>query len=210
MDDCPFARTTILMHAARGGDHAAAQRLFATYLPRVRRIVAARMGRRLCELAEVEDVVQETLLDVFRSLAQPTPSSSGQFHLWLVRCVEHNLADRARAGHAKKRGGGSERRFADLDDSNLIQAVPAEDRSPASAAGGDELDRRLEEAMLGLREEHRQVVVLRVLCDLTFAEIAQELGHGDDGLVRTWFSRGIAALRERRGDLPPGAAKALP
>lgn len=199
MHDDPLAQTTVLLRAARGGDAAAVDRLLATFLPRVRRIVAARMGRRVGDLAEVDDIAQETLLDLFRSLAEPAsvPGSMGQFYLWLARCVEHNVADRARAQHAHKRGAGAERRFADVGDTSLWHALPADATDPASAAGSDELDRRLEDALLGLREEHRQVVVLRVLCDLSFAEIAAELGHAGPELSRAWFARAMAALRAR-------------
>jgi RNA polymerase sigma-70 factor (ECF subfamily) len=168
------------------------------------------MGRRLAEITEIDDVVQETLIDLFRSLDQRAPTTSGQFHLWLVRCVEHNLADRARAGAARKRGGGAQRRFADLGNTSVVRGVPAGGRSPASVAGGDELDRRLEDALLGLRDEHRQVVVLRVLCNLTFAEIAQELGQTNAELARQWFGRALAALRERLGGPLPGDGEAAP
>jgi len=55
--------TRAQVRAAQKGDAAAIDGLFARYLPRVRRMVASRMRMPVSELAEVEDVVQETMLD---------------------------------------------------------------------------------------------------------------------------------------------------
>ncbi|MCA8975723.1 MAG: sigma-70 family RNA polymerase sigma factor [Planctomycetes bacterium] len=201
----PLAKTTLLLQRARSGDTGARERLFATFLPRVRRIVAARMGRTVRDLAEVDDMVQETMLDVFSNLEVRVPDSMGAFYLWLARCVENNIADCMRSGRALKRGAGNERRFADAD-SAVVRQITGGTASPATAAAAEELDERLEIALLALREDHRRVVVLRVLCDMTFAEIAAELGHDGTDLSRAWFSRAMAAMRRRLdGGGSPGA-----
>ncbi|MBI5849449.1 MAG: sigma-70 family RNA polymerase sigma factor [Planctomycetes bacterium] len=202
MADESLTQTTQLLHRARGGDPAALDALFATFLPRVRRIVAARMGRRVAALAEVEDVVQETLLDAFKGLDRCDHASMGAFYLWLARCVERNLVDQVRFAAARKRGGGRVRTFADQERSSLVLAVPWSGTSPSAGAAAGEIDSRLENALLGLRDEHREVVTLRVLCDLSFDEIARELGHDKPELARAWFSRGLAQLRARLEGTP--------
>lgn len=197
MADDPIEHATTMLRAARGGDPAAVERLMTAFLPRVRRIVAARMGRHLQSLAEVDDIVQVTLLDLFAGLGSCEHPSIGAFHLWLARCVERNLADQGRAAAARRRGAGRVRVFADSGDSSLLRAVPDTVTSPSRGAGAGELDRRLEDALLALRPDHREVVVLRVLCGLSFAEIAAEMGHGKPDLARAWFARAIRQLRAR-------------
>ena len=58
--------TIELVLAAQKGDAAALETLFSRYLPHVTQIVALRMGRRLGQMIEVEDVVQEVFIEVFR------------------------------------------------------------------------------------------------------------------------------------------------
>jgi DNA-directed RNA polymerase specialized sigma24 family protein len=100
--------------AAQEGDRRALEELFARYLPRVRQIVALRMGRRQRQILEVDDVAQEALLSVFRGLERFEHRSQGSFRNWLARCVESQVAGAARKAGARKRGGGKVRLFCDL------------------------------------------------------------------------------------------------
>jgi DNA-directed RNA polymerase specialized sigma24 family protein len=81
------------LRAAQTGDREALDALFARYLPRVRAMVAARAGRTLRQLADVEDLVQETMQDALLGLPQVDQQSEGLFAHWLARCVENNLPD---------------------------------------------------------------------------------------------------------------------
>src|SRR5688572_12085983 len=67
-----------LVLAAQAGDRRAAEALIAEYLPLLYRVV----GRALDGHADVDDVVQETVLRAYRDLpALRTPAS---FRSWLV------------------------------------------------------------------------------------------------------------------------------
>ncbi|MBN1443826.1 MAG: hypothetical protein JXA90_14040, partial [Planctomycetes bacterium] len=112
--------TTVLVLAAQQGDRKALEVLFERYLPRVRRIVALRTGRRLEILYEQEDLVQQALMRAFADLHSYEKRSQAQFRNWIARCVEHELADLARKGAAAKRGGA------------LRAGVPPPDRVLAS------------------------------------------------------------------------------
>ncbi|GAA1639622.1 sigma-70 family RNA polymerase sigma factor [Actinoplanes couchii] len=76
--------------AARAGDRAAAEELMAAHLPMLYRIV----GRALDGHADVDDVVQETVLRAHRDLAGlRTPES---FRSWLVAIAMHQISGRRR------------------------------------------------------------------------------------------------------------------
>ena len=62
-----LAQTAEQVHAAKDGSSTAMEGLFERYLPKVRSIVAARMGQRLHAVVELDDIVR--WLIVSRSLA---------------------------------------------------------------------------------------------------------------------------------------------
>ena len=82
MDDS-LRRTISLVREAQGGKSEAMEELFARYLPRVRQIVALRLGRRPSDFANHEDIVQEALLNTFRKLDQYEERSEATFRNWV-------------------------------------------------------------------------------------------------------------------------------
>ncbi len=48
------------------------------------------------ELAEVDDILQETFLAASRLIAQFTYKAPGSFMAWLTRIAEHGIVDAAR------------------------------------------------------------------------------------------------------------------
>ncbi len=56
-----LSQTAAQVRAAKDGSSTAMQGLFERYLPQVRGIVAARMGRRLQTFVELEDLVQDSM-----------------------------------------------------------------------------------------------------------------------------------------------------
>ncbi|MBI4606734.1 MAG: sigma-70 family RNA polymerase sigma factor [Planctomycetes bacterium] len=199
--DCERADDTLnLVRAAQGGDSAALERLFARCLPRVRQIVALRMGRRLREMLEIEDLVQEVLLKVLKGLERFEQRSEGGFSNWLAKLVECEVIDQRRRGERRKRGGGRVRRFTDLDSSVLVSSIMAgREPTPSALARAEELTEKLEEALFLLAEHQREVIVLRAVCGLSYAEVAAELGIGEEGAARLAFFRALKKLKALAG-----------
>lgn len=96
---------TALIAAARNGDQEAKDQLVASYLPLLYNVV----GRALNGHADVDDVVQETVLRMLRSL--PELRDPGRFRSWLVAIAMNEIRRHWREGQA---GTGSTAR---LDDS---------------------------------------------------------------------------------------------
>lgn len=187
--------TRRLVIAAKTGDRAAAEELFARLLPRVRKSVALRMGCRERELWDREDLVQETLLDAFRALEDFEHEKEGALCHWLATLVQNNLTDHQRRRTARKRDAARIDPGASRNAHVLSDSVFGVDRvTPRDHLEAAELERRLEEAMLALGERERRVIELRKLCDLSFEEIAKELGLGTASSARSLFSRAMAEL----------------
>ncbi|GLY93854.1 sigma-70 family RNA polymerase sigma factor [Actinoplanes sp. NBRC 103695] len=82
---------TDLADAARAGDRQAAERLIATSMPLLYRIV----GEALDDHADVDDVVQETVLRAHRDL--PGLRTPERFRSWLVAIAMHQISNRQQA-----------------------------------------------------------------------------------------------------------------
>ena len=82
--------TVDLVLAARDGDPRAAEDLVAAHLPLLYNIV----GRALGGHADVDDVVQETVLRLLRDL--PNLRSPGSFRPWVVSIAMHQISERMR------------------------------------------------------------------------------------------------------------------
>lgn len=198
--------TERLVFDAKAGDRAALEALFARYLPRVRQIVALRLGRRLRDLLELDDVVQEVLASALKRFDRFKQTSEGGFRHWLARMVERHITDQARRFAARKRGGGRVRRAGDLPSSVLSGSMAAgRHPSPSEVAMARETEERLEKALLALSERDRELIVLRKLCGMSYEEIAETLGTpGEAENVRRAFSRALWRLAKEL-ERPNGA-----
>ena len=77
-----------LVEAARSGDRRAAETLIAAHMPLLYRVV----GRALEGHADVDDVVQETILRAHRDL--PNLRTPGSFRSWLLAIAMHRISSR--------------------------------------------------------------------------------------------------------------------
>ena len=178
------------------------EQLFERYLPRVRKIVGIRMGLRLRQLADVEDLVQESLLKVFEGLERFEHRSEGSFRNWLSHCVETEIGGFARKVSAQKRGAGKVRRFGDYGSGFLLSTsvLASSEPSPTELARARELEDRVEEALLAMPLPQREVILLRKLCELSYSSIADAMGLKTEAAARQACSRALQQLRKRLED----------
>jgi RNA polymerase sigma factor (sigma-70 family) len=148
------------------------------------------VGRRLLRPEEAEDVFQATFLLLARKAASIRKRES--VGCWL-HGVAHHLALKARTREARRRA--HERRAGQM-------------RKPATAeAAWRELQEILDQALQGLPEHHRAVLLLCYLEGKTQEEAARQLGC-PLGTVRSRLARGRKALQDHlaRGGLALSAA----
>jgi RNA polymerase sigma-70 factor (ECF subfamily) len=193
-----YEETLVLVGAAQKGDRNALESLFERYLPRVRRTAALRTGWRLNQFVEFDDIAQDTLIKVFQGLDRFEQKFEGSFRNWLANCVQCEIADQARRAVAKKRGGGKVRRFGDCASETLVSSIFAGDeKSPSEVVQVRELGEQLESVLLDMPKHSREVIILRYLCELTYEEIAAEMGLGQEATARKACSRALQKLKEK-------------
>ena len=195
MTDLQSLDTVRLVKASVDGDKAAVEALFSRYYPRVCQIVALRMGRTMQQFGDLEDIAQESMLDALRGLASFEHRSEGTFRNWLACVVENNLRDEARKMQAQRRGGGRVRPRAAYNSSVLRDSVfPGKEATPSQHAAAAELMEKVEKAMLALPERERRAIELRKLCEMSYEELAAELGLGSAASARSLLARAMSRL----------------
>ncbi len=171
-----------LVRAAAGGDESAFGELVRMYENKV-----YHLALRMCGNAEdAGDVAQDAFLAAWRGL----PSFRGEagFSTWLYRLVSNAAIDHLRRTK-------HQRAQVSLDDEE--QSVDAVDSAPTphEAAESRDLTEAVAQGLNRLSEDHRTVLVMREVQELSYEEIALALSL-DMGTVKSRISRARNALRK--------------
>jgi RNA polymerase sigma-70 factor (ECF subfamily) len=170
-----------LVPACRGGDRAAFARLFDSCKDRVYALAVHLSG----DPFEAADVTQEVFLKLLTRIGQYR--SDARFTTWLHRIVVNTWRDR----HKQRR------RLVSLEHADAAGCglVPGQERSLAQA----EQRRRVRRALARVREEFREVLVLRYVSELSYDEIAAICGISA-GTVASRLNRGLRDLGRALGE----------
>ncbi|MDD4888372.1 MAG: sigma-70 family RNA polymerase sigma factor [Phycisphaerae bacterium] len=166
----------LLLRKARDGDHGA----FHELVDRHARSLYGLAFHLTGNATDAEDVVQETLLGAFRGLAGFREQASVK--TWLAQILVRQAAGlyrRERRHKDAQRGDGGDE-F---------------DPPVASTQRQAEFQMDLGAALQSLSPEHREVIVLREMQDLTYEEIASVLGV-PRGTVESRLHRARRELRQ--------------
>ena len=206
---CPMMNTSpttdpeidALLHDAARGDVTAVRSLFEAHRDRLRRMIAARLDKRLAPRLDPSDVVQETLADAAKKLPGYLRDTPLPFYSWLHRLAAERLA-RTHREHVKSqvRGIGREQRIDDpsRDDATatqLVDRLTANETTPGRRAVREERRQLVAGAIARMDEADREVLGLRYIDQLAFDEIAAVLGVG----LSAANMRHLRALRRLRG-----------
>lgn len=171
-----------LVRAAAEGDQDAFAQLVALHEKRVYALAVRMTGRQ----EDAADVAQDAFLAAWRGL----PSFRGEagFATWLYRLTANAAIDHLRRSRRQ-------RSEASLDDGELgLDAVDSAP-TPQEQAESESLREAVRWGMGELSREHRQVLELREYRELSYEEIAGQLGV-DLGTVKSRLSRARGALRK--------------
>lgn len=187
-----------LLAQARGGDAAARDRLFVSCRNYLAVIARAEVGSWLQAKVDASDLVQQTMLDAHRGLANFRGHTDGEWLAWLRQILSHNAADFVRHyGETAKRKAGREVRLGPQDSqaSNagpLDPAAPGE--TPSELIVRHEVELQLADAIAALPDDYQEVIVLRNIERLPFDEVARRMGRSRPAVQMLWM-RAIRALQ---------------
>ena len=191
-----------LLQQARAGNAEALGRLLETYRRYLAFLARLEIGRRLQGKVDPSDVVQEAFLGAHRDFAAFRGTTEKEFTAWLRQVLASVLANLVRHYQGtQRRDVRLERQLAlDLEESAqaLDRALIDAGASPSQQAASREQAVLLADALAHLPDDQRQLLVLRHLEGLTFAEVARRLGRSPDSVKKQW-PRALAALRRALG-----------
>jgi RNA polymerase sigma-70 factor (ECF subfamily) len=184
-DDQPEAESTFhLLERARSGDQDAADRLFARHVRPLRRWASGRLPKWARDMADTDDLVQETLLQTFKRIGQFEHRGVGALHAYLRQAVLNRIREELRRKGRRPDGTG------------LTGLVAESHLSPLEQAIGSEAIERYETALARLRPEEQDAIIGRVELGYTYEELAEALGKPTPDAARKAAQRALVRLVE--------------
>jgi RNA polymerase sigma-70 factor (ECF subfamily) len=180
--------TTRRLARARDGSSEALNEVYGRLASRLLALIRLRLGPELRRQVESRDVLQATLLKSFERIDQFEGSKGVSLMAWLVRIAENEIRDLADYHQRQRRDA---RRNVPLSGAGKDLAVNVRSLSSQLVIAEDAL--RLEIGLETLPEHYRQIIVLRKLEELAWAEVAERLGKSEDA-CRMMLARAMAAL----------------
>jgi RNA polymerase sigma-70 factor (ECF subfamily) len=192
-----------LLRLARLDPAAALGPLLEGYRGYLEVLARVQIGRRLQGKVGAADLVQETFLEAHRHFGRFRGTTEAEFVGWLRQILATTLAAELRRFlGTQRRDVRLERELAaELDASSRVLdgGLVARSSSPSQRAMRREQAVLLAEALGRLPEAYREVLVLRHLEGLPFAEVARRMGRSLDSVKNLW-TRALGQLRRSLGD----------
>jgi len=173
-----------LLERARAGDQEALERLFARHLKPLQRWASGRLPKWARDLADTDDLVQDTLAQTFKRIDHFEPRHVGALQAYLRQAVLNRIRNELRRK-------GRQPQATDLDGVE-VESV----ESPLEQAIGQEAVERYEAALQRLKAEEREAIIARVEMGYSFEELAEALGKPTPDAARKTAHRALVRLAE--------------
>jgi RNA polymerase sigma-70 factor (ECF subfamily) len=199
-------QTKKLLDEARSGEAEAVDRLFQEFREPLRQVVGMRIDPVLARRVDASDIVQDVMIEANKRLAEYLQSPTMPFHLWLRHLAQDRIIDTHR--HHRQ----AQRRSMDREQSlqrpawsnessvQLVSQLVDTEKTPASAAIQQELQRRLNDSLQQLDEDDRDIILMRHHEQLSNQEVAAALSLTEAAASMRY----LRALRKLRAVLVPG------
>ncbi len=172
-----------LVKKASQGDSGAFEALVRSQTDRLKRHVNHRIGVRLKEALDADDVIQETFLKACKAIENFVWNGEAAFFYWLSRIAEHVIL----------KASQKQRVFLQVD------TVLDDQTTPGSRAVRQERQKRLEEALMKLSPDHQKVIRLTRIEGHKIAEVALKMDRSPNA-VKKLLARALDQLRLQYGE----------
>jgi len=186
------------MERAIRGEESARHALLGLHRDDLRRMVEARLDRRISMRVDASDVVQDALIDAWRRLDGYLRDRPLPFLAWLRQIVGERIVDTHRRHiSAQCRGIQREERLLEISNESavvLARRLFTNDPSPSKLLVRKEFQERLKQALVSLPSKDREILVMRHIEQLGTVQIASALGI-TEGAVKARLLRALQRLR---------------
>jgi RNA polymerase sigma-70 factor (ECF subfamily) len=200
--ETPGESSLDLLVRAQAGDQSALNILMTRHLPRLRRWASGRLPRWARDVADTQDLVQDTLLQTFKRIDRFESRGDGALQAYLRQGVLNRIRDEFRRAGRRPPNEALDSRSPDSGASPLEEAI------------GQQAVERYEEALQRLRAEDREAIIARIEMGFTNEELATLLGKRTANSARMVAERALvrlaAEMRSLGIDLKTAKGKAKP
>lgn len=178
----------ILINRSKNGDLEAFELLVKRYENKVYTVAYRFLGNH----ADASDLAQEAFLRLYQSL--PGFRGESGFMTWMYRITANVCRDELRR-RQKHQVISLDAEDVNNQNNNIAQ-LPGRDPTPEEALEKKEFNDFIQECLLSLSEEHRLVLIMREIQDMSYEEIAEVL-KCSLGTVKSRLNRARMAFREK-------------
>lgn len=194
------------MATIRSGNESALAQLFHHFRPRLERLLQSRMNARLAARLDASDILQDTYFDACQQVSNLVKLMPDQAYVWLrglaierlLKAVRFHLVTQRRAANA-------EVRLPDRSSEQLAQGLFAVEQSPSHGIRVREMGQRVQSVLLKMKDEDREVILLRHFEGLSNQEVAQLLGISTSTATMR-YGRALSRLKQELALLWPGGS----
>ncbi len=190
-----------LVNRALVGEGLALDLLLCRYAVRLKRHLEPKMPALLNGIVDVDDILQQTFLQIFRDIKRFQPQGQGSFYAWMRGIAENRMFDCVREHKRKKRGGEFHRKVTtgDPNRSDVLLAVDllaGQGGTPSQSFARHELIDGIRERVDALPAEQREAIRYHCLEGRSLEETAL-LMRKTSGAVRALVHRGKLKLKQQ-------------
>jgi RNA polymerase sigma-70 factor (ECF subfamily) len=189
-----------LVQQAIAGERFALERLLLMHARRLSRHLQPKIPDVLKGKIEVDDILQQTFLQVFRDIGTFSPAGDGSFYAWLRGIADNRLFDNIREHKRKKRGGGFRRQVASGTRGSvagdILDLLSAGKSTPSVSIARREIIDAIQVGVACLPDDQRRAIQLHCLEGRSLDETAQ-LMEKTPGAIRALVHRGKCKLQEQ-------------
>jgi RNA polymerase sigma-70 factor, ECF subfamily len=187
--------TALLVRRAKDGDVDALNDLFARYHSIMIEVARRRLGPRLRQKEEPDDLAQTTFREATRDFKSYEYRGEGSLLRWLVQILQNKIRDKAEFYAAGKRDLTREHSSDDEAGASAFD-LTSRDLSVTQVVQRGEDYELLREALEDLTPDHRRAITLVFFQGLSLREAGAQMDGRSEDAVRMLLRRAEAKLRE--------------
>lgn len=173
-----------LLARARAGDREALDALLARLRPRLKRWATGRLPTWARDMADTDDLLQDTMVSAVRNLRDFEPEHEMAFGVYLRQAFVNRLRDEVR--RAGRRPGH--------DGLDAVDNLGSNARSPLSALVTRRDLARYEAALTRLDPRDREAIIGRLELNYSFQDLADSWGKPSADAARKFVERAMVRL----------------
>ena len=197
MPDSSSSQLDSIIRQAQAGDEDARNELFHKVRAYIGFIARSHVESWIQAKVDSSDLVQQTLMEAHQGFGKFDGTTEGELLAWLKRILKNNATDFVRRFGAQKRKANREVAIDAMNSTGSMVSpeLSGDVETPSMIISKREEEIEVANALATLPEDYQDVIVLRNLQRLPFAEIGERMDRSPAAVQMLW-ARAIKRLQE--------------